>query len=394
MISDLSSLLPEDHTGAALIGRVWMPNKKNNLGGPCIVRVTGHSVYNLTAYVPTVSDLINQDNLPEVFDFVTSEKPIATFEEIATNTLADIRDDHLPFFISPIDLQPVKACGVTFFDSLVERMIEERAEGNKDNALLIREELVGKIGADLNTVKPGSRQALELLTLLKRANLWSQYLEVGLGVDAEVFTKALPLASVGTGAEIGILRSSNWNNPEPEVTVIINNKGDVVGATLGNDVNHRDIEGRSALLLGRAKDNNAACALGPFIRLLDKSFTLDDVRGLDVQFEVEGQDGNIIRDQNTMSNIRRDITELVGQCIGPSNSFPDGVALMLGAMSSFNYDRDKEGGGFTHKIGDIVRISSPHLGLLVNRVQYTDNIKVRNYGISALMKDLAQRSCI
>jgi fumarylacetoacetate (FAA) hydrolase family protein len=371
-----------------------MPNKKNNLGGPRIVRVTGRSVYDLTATFPTISDLINQDNPQEVSDFVTSAKPIASFEEIAINTLADRRDDHLPFFISPIDLQPVKACGVTFFDSLVERMIEERTGGNKDNTSLIRAELVGKIGVDLNTVKPGSRQALELLTLLKQANLWSQYLEVGLGVDAEVFTKALPLASVGTGAEIGILRSSNWNNPEPEVTVIINHRGDVVGTTLGNDVNHRDIEGRSALLLGRAKDNNAGCALGPFIRLLDKSFTLDDVRGLDVYFEVEGQDGKIIRDQNTMNNIRRDVTDLVGQCIGPSNSYPDGVALLLGAMSSFNYDRDKEGSGFTHKIGDIVRISSPQLGLLVNRVQYTDNIKVRNYGINALMKDLAQRSCM
>ena len=283
---------------------------------------------------------------------------------------------------------------MTFYVSLVERMIEERAEGNKEKALLIREELEENVSVNFNTVKPGSAQALELLTLLKQKKLWSQYLEVGLGVDAEIFTKASPLASVGTGADIGILRTSNWNNPEPEITALINYKGHIVGATLGNDVSHRDIEGRSALLLGKAKDNNAACAIGPFIRLLDKSFTLDDVRNLDVQLEVEGQDGNITRDRNAMSNIRRDITELVGQCIGPNNSYPDGVALMLGSMSSFNHDRDEEGGGFTHKIGDVVRISSPRLGLLLNRVQHTDNIKNCNFGISALMKNLAQRACI
>ena len=394
MLDDLTNLLPEDHAEAGLVGRVWLPGKENNPGGPSIVRVTGSAVYDLTARIPTISDLINQDNPADVVNSVTGGMFIATFGEIAANTLRTERDYSKPFFISPIDLQPVKACGVTFHDSLVERIIEERAEGDKEKALLIRRELLEKVGADFNTVKPGSKQALELLILLKENKLWSQYLEVGLGPDAEIFTKASPLASVGTGAQIGVLPTSNWNNPESEITLLINSKGVVVGVTLGNDVNHRDIEGRSALLLGKAKDNNAACALGSFIRLLDKSFTLDDVRNLDVQLEVEGLDGKIMRNKNTMSNIRRDITDIVGQCIGPYNSYPDGVALMLGAMSSFNHERDGEVDDFTHKVGDIVRISSPRLGMLVNQVQHTDEVSDWKFGISALMKNLAQRSYI
>ena len=394
MLDDLTNLLPKDHAEAGLVGRVWLPGKESKPGGPSIVRVTGSAVYDLTARIPTISDLINQDNPADVVNSVTGEMFIATFSEIAANTLRTESDYSKPFFISPIDLQPVKACGVTFHDSLVERIIEERAEGDKEKALLIRRELLEKVGADFNTVKPGSKQALELLILLKENKLWSQYLEVGLGPDAEIFTKASPLASVGTGAQIGVLPTSNWNNPESEITLLINSKGVVVGVTLGNDVNHRDIEGRSALLLGKAKDNNAACALGSFIRLLDMSFTLDDVRNLDVQLEVEGLDGKIMRNKNTMSNIRRDITDIVGQCIGPYNSYPDGVALMLGAMSSFNHGRDGEVDDFTHKVGDIVRISSPRLGMLVNQVQHTDEVSDWKFGISALMKNLAQRSYI
>ena len=394
LIEDPIKLLPENHEKAILLGRIRMPRTDADPGGVFVVRVTANEVYDLTPYTPTLSDIINQDDAVEFLTSLPGTTCIASFEEIATNTLAGKTSFDKPCFISPVDLQPVKACGVTFHDSLIERIIEERAEGNKELALSIRAELLKKFGSDFDKVKPGSSQALELLALLKQKNLWSQYLEVALGVDAEIFSKAPPLASVGTGAEIGILPVSLWNNPEPELTLIINNKGRIVGATLGNDVNHRDIEGRSALLLGKAKDNNAACALGPFIRLVDSAFTLEDLRNLEVKLEIEGEDNYVSHDQNNVANIRRDIDELVNQCIGACNHYPDGVALMLGAMSSPTQDRNEKGMGFTHKLGDIVRISSPKLGTLVNRVQHTDKVDAWSFGISELMKNLAQRSCI
>lgn len=387
-------LLPEDHNDATLIGRVWLPASGSKPGGPTIVHVTDTAIYDLSADFPTLTDLLHHHAPADLCRSMKTGNSVASFDEIAANTLALKRDTDKAFFISPIDLQPVKACGVTFYESLVERIIEERAEGNPELAFAIRVNLTEELGVDFSTVIPGSAQALELLELLKRENLWSQYLEVGLGIDAEVFTKAPPLASVGTGAEIGILPVSLWNNPEPEVTLLINANAKIVGVTLGNDVNHRDIEGRSALLLGKAKDNNAACALGPFIRLLDKSFTLDHVRNLQVKLEVEGVDAYTLQAENLMSNIRRDILDLVNQCIGPCNDYPDGVALMLGAMSSPTQDRDEEGAGFTHKIGDIVRISSPKLGILVNRIQATDKVTGWKFGINDLMKNLAQRSCL
>src|SRR5690606_27366505 len=106
------------------------------------------------------------------------------------------------------------------------------------------------------------------------AGVWSQYLEVAIGKDAEIFTKTQPMASVGFGAQIGIHPESHWNNPEPEVVLAVARTGKIRGATLGNDVNLRDYEGRSALLLGEAKDQNASCAIGPFIRLFDETFSL------------------------------------------------------------------------------------------------------------------------
>ena len=388
LIDEVFKLLPQDHEHAYLLGRVWTN------AGPSVVRVTADKIYDITLHAPTLTSLINRDDPVKFLSSLNEMDTLSTFDVVAQNTLEKNPNTDLPRFISPLDLQPVKACGVTFHDSLVERIIEERAEGNKELAHRVRAELVEKLGQDFASVKPGSAEALELLDLLKREKLWSQYLEVGLGTDAEIFTKATPLASVGTGAEIGILPISKWNNPEPELTLVINKNGKVVGATLGNDVNHRDIEGRSALLLGRAKDNNAACALGPFLRLLDSSFNLDNLRHLEVRLEVKGEDAYILKDQNNVENIRRDINEIVRQCIGPFNAYPDGVALMLGAMSSPTQDRDEKGKGFTHKPGDIVQVSSPGLGTLVNRVEFTDRIKPWDFGIGELMQNLSSRNLL
>lgn len=394
LLENVFQLLPVDHEEAGLVGRAWTPATGDRPAGPSIVRVTAEEVFDITGHVSTLAGLINREDVCDFFSSIPGTKVIADFETLARNTLTDNRDPDLPWFISPVDLQPVKACGVTFHESLVERIIEERAAGNKDLAHRIRSDLLEKLGQDFESVAPGSAKALELLTLLRKENLWSQYLEVGLGPDAEIFTKAAPLASVGSGAEIGILPVSKWNNPEPELTLVINNQGRIIGATLGNDVNHRDIEGRSALLLGRAKDNNAACALGPFVRLIDDAFTIDEMCKLEVRLRVEGEDGFVLEDQNNVANIRRDINDIVRQCIGPYNAFPDGVTLMLGAMSSPGQDRDEQGQGFTHKPGDVVQVSSPELGTLVNRVRHTDEVEAWRFGINELIDNLSARQLI
>jgi fumarylacetoacetate (FAA) hydrolase family protein len=310
------------------------------------------------------------------------------------NTLSAERNLGMPHFLSPVDLQAVKACGVTFAVSMLERVIEERAAGDAQKADAIRGKIRDRIGSDLSRVKPGTPQAEDLKSMLQAEGLWSQYLEVGIGPYAEVFTKAQPLSSVGPGAEVGILSVSAWNNPEPETVLIVDAKANVVGATLGNDVNLRDIEGRSALLLGKAKDNNASCAIGPFIRLFDATFSLDDVRGQDVELVVEGEDGFRLSEASQMRKISRDVLDLVSQTINENHQYPDGLALFTGTLFAPTQDRDSKGKGFTHKLGDVVRIRSEKLGTLQNRVAYCDRAPRWEFGISALMKNLHARGLL
>jgi fumarylacetoacetate (FAA) hydrolase family protein len=385
---DAGQVLPTDDDIATLIGRVWLPG---NFPGPAVVLLRDRQVIDISCHAATVSALLeDKEKLARLLDF--SGNPIGTIDEILANSAAGQRRSDLPYFLAPIDLQAIKACGVTFVVSMLERVIEEKAQGDPKVAEGIRKTINEEIGGDLASVVPGSPEAEKLKRTLQARGMWSQYLEVGIGPYAEVFTKAQPMSAVGVGSEVGIHPESTWNNPEPEVVLIVDSAGTILGVTLGNDVNLRDFEGRSALLLGRAKDNNASTALGPFIRLLDQNFTLDDVRQLELTLRVEGEDGFILNDGSSMTKISRDPAELVKQTISRNHQYPDGLALFTGTLFAPTYDRDMPGMGFTHKVGDMVTISTPRLGSLINWVNLSTEVEPWSFGTGKLMRNLALRN--
>lgn len=381
--------LPEDASDALLVGRAWSPAD----GGPSVIVLRGSTVFDLSRTFPTMSDLTEHDD-PATAVRDADGPALGEVTALIANSIPDTRDSAYPWLLSPIDLHVVKAAGVTFPVSMLERIIEERAHGDLDLAARIRSEVLTTLGAELQSLTPGSPEAARLKDLLVEKGLWSQYLEVGIGPDAEVFTKAPVLSTVGTAVEVGIRSDSVWNNPEPEVVLAVNNRGDVVGATLGNDVNLRDFEGRSALLLSKAKDNNASCALGPFFRLFDRTFSFDDVRNMELRMEVAGPDGFRLEAASAMSRISRDPQTIVDQTIGTHHQYPDGFVLFLGTMFAPVMDRDEPGKGFTHKVGDIVRIRSASLGMLANRVNHSEAIEPWTFGLSALMRNLAKRGLL
>lgn len=372
-------------TSGTLLGRIWRPNV-----GPCVVTTrTGRVVDITTGDAPMVRDICE---MPDPVDYVRGVVgvDIGAVEDVAVNPC---NPDHI-HFLAPCDLQSIKACGVTFASSMVERVIEEQAAGDPLKAQQIRSRIGVRIGDSLNNIVPGSAEAAAVKEALIEEGLWSQYLEVGIGPDAEVFSKAQILSSVGTGAEVGLHPVSKWNNPEPEVVLTVSSKGHIVGAALGNDVNLRDIEGRSALLLSKAKDNNASCAIGPMIRLFDGSFTLDDVRRAELDLTVTGEDGFVLHGQSSMAKISRDPEDLVRQTCGRHHQYPDGFMLFLGTLFAPTQDRDHPGEGFTHKLGDVVEISSPMLGTLTNTVRLSTDCTEWTFGTSHLMRNLAQRNLI
>lgn len=381
--------LPVDADRAALAGRVWRPD----LAGPAVVKLQGEEVVDITAAFATMRDLCETAD-PAAALRAASGESLGSLAELLANTPASARDDGRPWLLAPVDLQAVKAAGVTFAVSMLERVIEEKARGNPAAAAEIRAEIGKLIGDDLSKLKPGSPEAMRLKEVLIAQNSWSQYLEVGIGPDAEIFTKAPPMSAVGTGADAGLHPASSWNNPEPEIVLVVASDGRIVGASLGNDVNLRDVEGRSALLLGKAKDNNAAAAIGPFIRFFDGDFSLDHVRRTTVSLTVEGEDGFTLEGSSSIAKISRDPADLAAQMIGPHHQYPDGAVLYLGTMFAPIKDRDAPGGGFTHKYGDIVTISAPELGALVNRMRRTDECEPWRFGASHLMRNLAKRGLL
>ena len=379
-----SAVLPED-ASALLVGRVW----SNAVGGPCPVLCRNGDLYDLTAVSTTMSGLLETDELAGRLSAALPRLgPLDDFINLGDGAGNSGR------LLAPCDLQAIKAAGVTFAGSMIERVIEERAKGDPALAEAIRSELAGLLGGTLRGITPGSEAALAVKAKLQALGMWSQYLEVGIGPDAEIFTKAPPMAAVGCGSPIGVHTKSAWNNPEPEIVLAVNSKGRICGATLGNDVNLRDVEGRSALLLGKAKDNNASAAIGPFIRLFDDRFNLATLTSLRVQLEIRGDDGFLLQDYSDMGQISRMPEDIVSQTINASHQYPDGFMLFLGTMFAPTKDRDAQGQGFTHHKGDIVSIASAPLGQLVNTVRACDEIEPWTFGSRALMENLAKRGIL
>jgi fumarylacetoacetate (FAA) hydrolase family protein len=381
--------LPGDRRGV-FIGRAWVPRD----GGPSVIGVRGDDAVDLTRPYPTASQLLNAATVADVRAATERAPFVATLADLVANSVEGHRDPSKPWLLAPCDLQAVKASGVTFVSSLLERVIEERTRGNPALAECVRREIEAIIGPDLCGIKPGSTEAARVKDLLVAKGMWSQYLEVGIGPDAELFSKCPPMAPVGTGARVGIHPISVWNNPEPELVLAINSAGSIVAVTLGNDVNLRDVEGRSALLLGRAKDNNASCAVGPLFRLLDETFTLDVVRRLSFETVVEGLDGFRITHSTRVDEISRDLADLAAQAIGRFHHYPDGLILFIGTMFAPSDDRGSPGSGFTHKVGDVVRIAAPELGMLANEVVHCDDAEPWTFGAGALMANLGRRGLL
>lgn len=366
---DLPKNMPVD---GIFVGRIWRPGI-----GPCLATLRDGQVIDITSRaVPTMRDLIELDD-PVAHVASAPGEPVTEFTLLA-----------------PADLQAIKASGVTFAASMVERVIEEQAAGDPDAAEAIRARIGQAIGASLRGIRPGSPEAARVKEALLAEGLWSQYLEVGIGPDAEIFTKCQPMAAVGDGADVGLHPISRWNNPEPEIVLAVDSGGRIKGATLGNDVNLRDVEGRSALLLGKAKDNNASCAIGPMIRLFDAAYTLDHVRQAELTLRVEGEDGFIMDGASSMSQISRDPADLVAQMLGRHHQYPDGAMLFLGTLFAPTQDRGAKGQGFTHHPGDRVVISEPHLGALTNRVRLSTECPEWRFGTGALMRNLAARALL
>jgi fumarylacetoacetate (FAA) hydrolase family protein len=386
-VSDAIRMTEDAAPGGTFVGRAWRQGI-----GPCVITLRDGRVIDITSKAtPTVRDLCESVD-PAAAVRGAQGDDIGSLHDVLSATASSAAAPAK--LLAPIDLQAIKAAGVTFASSMLERVIEEKARGNPALADGIRNDIMRHIGDDLSKLVPGSPEAMALKQALIEKGAWSQYLEVGIGPDAEIFTKSQVMSAVGFAADVGINPISQWNNPEPECVLVVNSKGTIVGATLGNDVNLRDVEGRSALLLGKAKDNNATCALGPFIRLLDDSYGISDVNGMDVALEVDGPDGFELRGGSNMSRISRPPLKLVEATINAHHQYPDGFVIFCGTVFAPTQDRAAPGSGFTHRHGDVVSVANPKIGALINTVRSTADCPPWTFGVADLMRNLAGRGLL
>ena len=386
----MTTILANADPSAPFVGRVW----RQDVSGPSLVAVREGHLFDITSReTATMSELLERDDVLEYVARVPGES-LGSLDEITATGREGHRTGSRPWLLAPCDLQAIKACGVTFARSMLERVVEERAAGDPDAAEAVREQIESAIGHSIRNLVPGSAAASRVKEVLQAQGLWSQYLEVGLGPDAEVFTKAQPMSAVGWGARIGILEKSHWNNPEPEIVLAVSSSGHLKGVTLGNDVNLRDLEGRSALLLGKAKDNNASCAIGPFIRLCDERFSIEDIRNISLKVRIRGTDGFELEGVSRIAEISRDPLDLIQQTMGENHQYPDGIMLFLGTSFAPTHDRDSPGRGFTHKAGDEVSISADGIGTLSNTVEHCPRCIRWDFGSGALMRNLARRGLL
>lgn len=388
-------MFSESFQNGIFLGRAWIPAGKGSVGGgPSLIAVRDGYVFDATVHGPTCSAFLERFDFRERLTAIVGSEPVTSLRELLDCSFENPCNDSAARLLAPVDFQCIKAAGVTFVSSMLERVIEESAGGDPTKAAEVRRFITDRVGSEISKIKPGSIEAEELKRVLIDQGIWSQYLEVGIGPYAEIFTKAPIMSAVGYGAEMGVHPESNWSNPEPEVVLVVNSRSDVLGATLGNDLNLRDFEGRSALLLGKAKDNNASCAIGPLIRLFDETFGIEQVRQIEVRLEIDGEDGFHLEGTSSMNKISRDVLELVEHAAGSNHQYPDGFVLFTGTLFSPTQDRAEQGRGFTHKIGDKVTISSAELGALVNRVSTSDKAAPWTFGVSALIENLRSRSLL
>lgn len=382
MTHTITDVLPKDREGL-YVGRIWDPVREL----PVPVLFSDGYLWDASLLAPSSSEVLELEDAARLLRGLKGDAPLWAINDVTLESEGDLSS---PRLLAPVDLQVIKACGVTFVGSMVERVIEERAGGNPQTAAEIRESMQTEVGVDLASVIPGSEEAATVKRALRARGWWSQYLEVGLGPDPEVFTKAPVLSSVGSGTDIGVPTFSSWNNPEPELVIVADSNGRMVGVTLGNDVNLRDVEGRSALLLGMAKDNNRSTALGPFIRLFDDNFTVEQARVLEITLRVDGPEGYSLKGLNSVSALSRSFEDLISATYGDHHQYPDGFALFTGTLFTPTEDRDVRGEGFTHKMGDVVVISNERLGTLVNRVGRSEELPPWTYGIRTLTRDVSR----
>jgi len=173
----------------------------------------------------------------------------------------------------------------------------------------------------------------------------------------EIFFKSLPEKVAGPGDPVGIRKDASWNVPEPELALVINSVGRIVGFTIGNDMSSRDIEGENLLYLPQAKVYDRSCAIGPVILV---GTTESEIRECVISMTIHRDEACVFQGETSLNHIKRPFEELAGY-LCRSQSFPTGAILLTGTGVV-------PGDHFTLHAGDLIRIDVTGIGRLENHV--------------------------